>query len=81
MSKITISAVLTVLRLAIGLTQKIIRLIYVVMDLVDDGCVNASVVRPDWMQFLVSALNTFESLGAELSSVEDSVYEESNAKS
>lgn len=73
MSKITLNAVLTVLRLVINLTLKAVRLIYSVMDLVDDGCINASVVRPDWMNALCSVASTFESLGGQLSSIEDQV--------
>lgn len=76
MSKITVNAVLTVLRLVISLTTKCIRLIYSIMDLVDDGCINASVTRPDWMITLCSALSSFESLTSHLSAVEDEVYQD-----
>lgn len=74
MSKITINAVLTVLRLVISLTTKIVRLIYSIIDLVDDGCINASAPRPEWMSVLCSAINTIESVGAHLISVEDDIY-------
>lgn len=77
MSKITVNAVLTVLRLVVSLTTKCIRLIYSIMDLVDDGCINASVARPDWMITLVSVLDTFQNLSSHLSSIEDEVYVES----
>lgn len=75
MSQITISAVLTCLRLAISLVAKVIRIIYAIMDLVDDGCINASAVRPDWMVSLSSVLNTIETVGSDLTKVEDQVYE------
>lgn len=77
MPKITINAILTVLRLVMSLVTKCIRLVYGIIDLTDDGCLNNSVPRPDWMQVLVSAINTLESLGGELSSVEDSIYQDS----
>lgn len=77
MSKITVNAVLTVLRLVVGLTTKCIRLLYSIADLVDDGCLNASIARPDWMVTLNSVLSSFETLVGHLSSVEDDVYHES----
>lgn len=78
MSKITINAVLTVLRLVISLVGKCCRLIYTIIDLVDDGCLNASAPRPEWLTVLPSAINTLESLLSHLSSVEDDVYHSLN---
>lgn len=72
MSKITISAVLYCLRISISFVEKVIRLIYTVIDLIDDGCINSSVQRPSWVPHLIAALNTLESVGAQLSGVEDS---------
>lgn len=77
MSKITVNAVLTVLRLVITLVTKCIRMVYTIMDLVDDGCLNSSSVRPDWMIALTSALEVFRSLSTDLSKVEEQVYVES----
>lgn len=77
MSKITVNAILTVLRLVMVLVTKCIRLVYGICDLADDGCLNASVPRPDWMIALSSVLSTLESLGGELSSVEDQIYNDS----
>ena len=76
MSKITVNAVLTVLRLVVALVTKCIRLLYSISDLVDDGCINASVPRPDWMVTLSSVLSTFENMYSHLSSVEDEVFNE-----
>lgn len=76
MSKITINAVLTVLRLVVTLTTKCIRLLYSISDLVDDGCINASVARPDWMITLNSVLSTFETMISHLGRVEEDVYTE-----
>lgn len=77
MSKITINAVLTLLRLVIVIVSKAVRVIYAITDLVDDGCLNSSSPRPDWMQVLLRALNSLQSLGSELTSIEDDVYHES----
>lgn len=76
MSKFTVSAALAVLRLVLTLVAKVIRLIYTVMDLVDDGCLNASVSRPDWMYTLQSVLSTFESMSGHLTSVESELSEQ-----
>lgn len=78
MSKITINAILTVLRLALSLISKVIRLLYSVSDLVDDGCLNNSVSRPDWMVSLCSVINTLENLQVHTSMVEDDVYKSLN---
>lgn len=64
MSKITLNAVITVLRLVLSFFSKIIRLLYSVIDLVDDGCLNASVSVPDWVTTLRSAITSLESLSA-----------------
>lgn len=76
MSKITVNAVLTVLRLVVCLTTKCIRLLYSISDLVDDGCINSSVSRPDWMLTLLAAISNLETLLGHFSSVEDEVYKE-----
>lgn len=75
MSKITVSAVLTVLRLVISLVTKSIRLVYGIIDLVDDGCINASVTRPDWVVVLEQALESFRNLDSNLRQVEGYVQE------
>lgn len=75
MSKITINAVLTLLRLVTAIVGKAIRIIYAISDLVDDGCLNNSVSRPEWMSVLNQALVSLQSLGSSLSSVEDDVYQ------
>lgn len=69
MSKITINAIVTVLRLALALCGKIVRLLYVVSDLVDDGCLNASVSPPDWVITLRSAISSMQSLSEHVFSV------------
>lgn len=76
MSKITVNAVLTVLRLAVVLTAKVIRLLYAICDLVDDGCLNASVSRPDWLITLKTVLSSLESLNGHLCGVESEVSTE-----
>lgn len=76
MSKITINAVITVLRLALSLVSKVIRLLYSVSDLVDDGCLNASAPLPDWIFTLRSALCSMESLSAHIGLVAEQAEKE-----
>lgn len=76
MPKITISAVLFVLRLAVKLTDKLIRLVYTIMDLVDDGCLNSSSPRPDWMLMLTAAISTLSSLGSDFTKIENTLADE-----
>ena len=71
MSKITISAVLVVLRLSISFLAKVVRLIYTIIDLVDDGVVNQSAERPEWMQLLASAISNVEDIIGHFTSIED----------
>lgn len=74
MSKITINAILTVICLVASLLSKCIRLIYAAIDLCDDGCINNSVARPDWVVTLQQVLTTLEQLSCHVSGVEDEVY-------
>lgn len=76
MSKITINAVFTVVRLVISFMAKCIRLLYAISDLVDDGCVNASVTRPDWMVSISSVLANLESLIGHMRVVEENISTE-----
>lgn len=73
MSKFTINAAIALLRLALNLLPKIIRLIYAVIDLVDDGCLNSSVPRPAWMSSLQNVIDTLTAVGSDLTSVENEV--------
>lgn len=77
MSKITINAILVVLRLVLSLIAKCIRLLYSVSDLVDDGCLNNSASRPDWMVNLSFVIETLESLRVHTSSIQEEVSETS----
>lgn len=70
MSKFTINAALALLRFALNLLPKITRVIYAVMDLVDDGCLNSSVTRPEWMTSLQGVIDTLTAVGSDLTSVE-----------
>lgn len=73
MSKFTINAAIALLRLALNLLPKIIRLIYAVIDLVDDGCLNSSVPRPAWISSLQNVIDTLTAVGSDLTSVENEV--------
>lgn len=60
MSKITISAILTIIRIILSLGEKIVRLIYSILDVVDDGIINNSVPKPEWYEKVVSAISNIE---------------------
>lgn len=62
MSKFTISAVLGVLRVLIGALSRCSRLIYAVIDLVDDGCLNSSATRPQWYDLLRGCLDSLDAI-------------------
>lgn len=73
MSKITLSAILTLIRLAVVLLGKGIRLIYSIIDLCDDGMVNQSAEKPEWYDRAISVILALEEASASLSSIEDSI--------
>lgn len=73
MSKVTISAILAVVRLVLNLISKAVRMIYTVIDLCDDGCINNSVTRPAWVESLFAVISTLEGIGSELTSVETQI--------
>lgn len=73
MSKVTISAILAVVRLVLNLISKAVRMIYTVIDLCDDGCINNSIPRPDWVTSLLAVIDTLESVGSEMTSVESKI--------
>lgn len=73
MSKITLSAVLTLIRLAIVLLGKGVRLVYSVIDLCDDGIVNQSAEKPAWYEHAVRVISLLEDASSSLSGIEDSI--------
>lgn len=73
MPKITLSAILTLIRLAIVLLGKGVRLIYSIIDLCDDGMVNQSAEKPEWYDRAISVILALEEASASLSSIEDSI--------
>lgn len=73
MSKITFSAILTLIRLAIVLLNKGSRLIYSVVDLCDDGIINQSVQKPDWYDHVVRIIGLLEDAISSLSKLEDNL--------
>lgn len=73
MSKITVSAVLTVLRLVLHFLGKSVNLIYTIIDLCDDAHLNASAPRPEWLSILSSAINSIEDVISHCSSIEDNL--------
>lgn len=73
MSKITLSAILTLIRLAIVLLNKGSRLIYSILDLCDDGIINQSYERPAWYEHVVRVLSLLDDATSSLSNLEDSM--------
>lgn len=73
MSKITLQAVLTLIRLAIVLLSKGVRLVYSVIDLCDDGIINQSAEKPSWYEHAVRVISLLEDASASLSSIEDNI--------
>lgn len=73
MSKITLQAVLTLIRLAIVLLSKGVRLVYSVIDLCDDGIINQSAEKPSWYEHAVRVISLLEDASSSLSSIEDTI--------
>lgn len=73
MSKITISAILTLIRLAIVLLNKGSRLVYSVIDLCDDGIINQSVEKPDWYEHVLRVIRLLDDATTSLSNLEDNL--------
>lgn len=73
MSKITLSAILTLIRLAIVIANKCVRLVYAIIDLCDDGMVNQSADKPAWYDKVVSIIGALENSASSLSSIEDEI--------
>lgn len=76
MSKFTINAAIALLRFALNLIPKVVRIIYAIIDLVDDGCLNASVARPAWMATLSNVCDTLTAVGSDLTQVETQISNE-----
>lgn len=70
MSKITLNAALALLRFTLNLIPKVIRILYSIVDLVDDGCLNASVPRPQWMVTISQVIDQLTAVGSDLTQIE-----------
>lgn len=73
MSKITLSAILALIRLGIVLIGKGVRLVYTIIDLCDDGIVNQSAEKPAWYERAIQVINSLEESVHVLSSIEDEI--------
>lgn len=73
MSKITLSAILTLIRLVIVLISKGVRLVYSIIDLCDDGIINQSAEKPSWYDSAISVINSLEESARILSTIEDEI--------
>lgn len=73
MSKLTLSMILGILRIVLSFGEKVVRMVYSILDIVDDGVINNSVTRPEWVEKVVNALANIEFALSQLRSVEDEV--------
>lgn len=73
MPKFTINLALALLRFALNLIPKVARVIYTIIDLVDDGCLNSSAPRPEWLRSLSSVLDSLSAVGSTLTQVESQI--------
>lgn len=73
MPKITLSAILTLIRLAIVLLSKGVRLVYSIIDLCDDGIINQSAEKPAWYERIIGVISSIEEAANSLSSIEDEI--------
>lgn len=80
MSQITLSAILTLIRLAIVLLSKGARLVYSVVDLCDDGIINQSYEKPAWYAHIIRVITLLEDATSSLSNLEDNLTLPQNGK-
>lgn len=73
MPKVTISAILTIIRIVLSLLLKVARMSYSVLDLLDDGIINQSAEKPAWYQSVVSFISQIENATSSLSMIEDEI--------
>lgn len=71
MSKITISAILTIIRIVLTLGEKLIRGLYMIIDICDDGVINSSIPKPEWYEKVVSVISNIEFALHSVSEVSD----------
>lgn len=74
MSKVTLSAILTIVRIALSLGEKLVRAIYTIVDICDDSIINGSVPKPDWYADLLRVINNLEAALQDLGGLSDKVY-------
>lgn len=73
MSKITLSAILTIIRIVLTLGEKLVRGIYTIVDICDDGIVNSSVDKPVWYDSLIRVIGNIELSLHDISNVADQI--------
>lgn len=79
MSKITLSTILTLVRIILSFGEKVVRLIYSIVDICDDGIINGSVDKPAWYDQLIRIINNIEMSFRELGEVSDEISTESRS--
>lgn len=75
MSKTIISVVLRLIAFALSALPKAVNSIVALVDLVDDGCINNSVTRPDWVTDLLDIVEQINSVGSSLLRIQSKVRE------
>lgn len=75
MSKSIISIVLRLIAFALAVLPKAVNSILALVDLVDDGCINNSVTRPEWVSDLLEIVEQINSVGSSLIQVQSKVRE------
>lgn len=75
MSKTIISLVLRLIAFALSALPKAVNSILALIDLVDDGCINNSVVRPDWITDLLDVVEQINGVGSTLTQIQNKVRE------
>lgn len=71
MSKITISAILTIIRIILTLGEKLVRSLYTILDICDDGMINSSIPKPSWYEKVVRTINNVELALHDVSDISD----------
>lgn len=75
MSKSIISIVLRLIAFALAVLPKAVNSILALIDLVDDGCINNSVTRPEWVSDLLEIVDQINSVGSSLVQIQSKVRE------
>lgn len=71
--------ILGLLRIILTFGEKVLRLIYTIIDICDDGIINGSADKPIWYDRLISIIGNIETAFRDLGSVSDEITTESRS--